>query len=126
MSKNSIFLNYVSEKLTHAKASTGGHDFVNISVPNAASKTGYISLGVNPGQVMPSTKRDGTPVAGCVNVLLGKPEGERTVSICTKAATAKKPAVYAQVKMTNQAIADAYEETRKAYRTAKAAAVAQG
>lgn len=117
----SIFLNRVSNALIHTNKTAEGREFANVSVGNTASANGLMSFAVNCGQVLPCTAKDGTPVDGYSNILLGDGEKERTVSI----ATGKKKITYKSVKMTNQAIADAVKESRKAYRAAQAEAQAE-
>ena len=115
-----VFLNWVSEKMIHINQTAEGRQFASISFPCDKSATGYTTMGVNMGQMLPATKKDKTVVKGYKNVLLGKPDAERTVSICTKAAKGRAKAKYENVKMTNQAIADAVAADRAAYRQAQA------
>lgn len=115
---SNLFLNFVSEKLLHTNTASSGKQFTNVSIPCDKSVTGYASFGVNMGQILPSTRRDGTVIDGYKSVLLGKPETERTVSICTA------PGAYENIKMTNQAIADAIETNCTAYRAARKAPAA--
>lgn len=114
-----IFLNWVSEKMLHSNTSNKGKAFMNVSIPCSQSVTGYASFGVNMGQVMDAKLKDGTVKDGYKSILLGKPEGTRQVSICTKAAKGKTKATYENITMTNQAIRDAVEENRKAYRASQ-------
>lgn len=116
-----VFLNWISEKMIHVNQTAEGRQFASISFPCDKSATGYASVGVNMGQLLPATKKDKTVAEGYKNVLLGKPEAERTVSICTKAAKGKAKATYENVKMTNQDIADAIAADRAAYKAAQAA-----
>ena len=115
-----VFLNWVSEKMIHVNQTAEGRKFASISFPCDKSATGYASVGVNMGQLLAATKKDKTVVKGYKNVLLGKPDATRQVSICTKAAKGKTKAVYEKIDMTNQAIADAVAADRAAYRQAQA------
>ena len=115
-----VFLNWVSEKMIHINQTAEGRQFASISFPCDKSATGYASVGVNMGQLLAATKKDKTVVKGYKNVLLGKPDATRQVSICTKAAKGKTKAVYEKIDMTNQAIADAVAADRAAYRQAQA------
>lgn len=119
-----LFLNYVSEKMLHSNTAGNGKSFVNVSIPCNQSVTGFASFGVNVGQVLDAKKKDGSVVAGYKSILLGKPEGTRQVSICTKAAKGKSKAVYENIQLTNKDIQDAVEANRKAYRAAQAQATA--
>ena len=115
-----VFLNWISEKMIHINVTGEGRQFASISFPCKDSATGYASVGVNMGQLLPATKKDKTVAEGYKNVLLGKPEGERQVSICTKAAKGKAKAKYENVKMTNAEIAKYVTDDRAAYRQAQA------
>lgn len=118
-----IFLNAVSEKMIHTNQKADGTEFANITIPYADSKTGYASFGVNAGQVMDAKKKDGTLIAGMKNVLLGKPEGKRRVSVCTKAPK-KGDKVYSNIELTNEQIAEAFNTARAEYKAAQAQAEA--
>lgn len=110
-----LFLNYVSEKLIHpGQTSDGSRQFANVSVPVANSDNGYGSFAVNTGQILQATKKDGTVVSGMKNILLGDPAKTRKVSVLVGG-------VYESLEMTNQQIADAVTESRKAYRAANEA-----
>lgn len=110
-----LFLNYVSEKLIHTnQTSDGSRQFANVSIPVANSDNGYGSFAVNIGQVLQATKKDGTVVSGMKNILLGDPAKTRKMSVLVGGA-------YESVEMTNQQIADAVAESRKAYRAANEA-----
>ena len=105
-----LFLNYVSEKLIHQNSTEdGSREFANVSIPVEGSKSGYGSFAVNLGQVIDSTKKDGTVVPGMKNILLGAADKTRKISI-------QKGKKYVTVEMTNQEIVDAVAASRKAYR----------
>lgn len=114
----SKFINFISEKMLHVNKTADGKEFVNVSFPCSESKTGYASFGVNLGQVLDAKKHDGTVVAGYKSVLLGDAEKTRKVSVATN----KKGTNFKNIEMTNAAIADAFEESRKAYKAAAATA----
>ena len=114
----SKFINFISEKMLHTNRTADGKEFVNVSFPCSESKTGYASFGVNLGQVLDAKKHDGTVVAGYKSVLLGDAEKTRKVSVATN----KKGTNFKNIEMTNAAIADAFEESRKAYKAAAATA----
>lgn len=113
----SKFINFISEKMLHTNRTADGKEFVNVSFPCAESKTGYASFGVNLGQVLDAKKKDGTVVAGYKSVLLGDDEKTRKVSVATN----KKGTSFKNIEMTNAAIADSYEASRKAYKEANVA-----
>lgn len=129
MAKNGIFMNYVSRKIVHEQNAVKDgktRSFYNVSIPVAASANGYGSFAVNAGQVLASTKRDGTEIPGLCSILLGAPEKTRKVSIAVKKTAKSKKVTYTDVEMTNQEILDAWNESRKQYREAqKAVAVAE-
>lgn len=112
------FINFISEKMLHVNKTADGKEFVNVSFPYAESKTGYASFGVNLGQVLDAKKHDGTVVSGYKSILLGDADKTRKVSIATN----KKGTSYKNIEMTNAAIADSYEASRKAYKAAVATA----
>lgn len=114
----SKFINFISEKMLHVNKTADGKEFVNVSFPCSESKTGYASFGVNLGQVLDAKKKDGSIVAGYKSILLGDAEKTRKVSVATN----KKGTSYKNIEMTNAAIADAFEESRKAYKSATATA----
>lgn len=113
--KNGAFLNYVSTKLLHEQTRADGKTFTNVTIPWAASKSGYANVAVNNGQVL-DTKSDSAKT-----ILLGDKDKTRKMSICTKKATKNKPAVYKTVEISNAEIAEAYAADRKAYREAQKA-----
>ena len=113
-----IFANFVSEAMTHKNQTAEGKEFYNISIATDKSATGYGSFAVNPGQVMPATKKDGTVVDGYKSILLGAPDKVRKVSCAVKKG---KKITYKDVEMTNQEIVDAIKASRKAYRDANSA-----
>ena len=115
MAKKNSWLNYVSEKMIHQNQTAEGKEFANISIACPNSKTGLATIAVNLGQILDSTKKDGSVVDGMKNVLLGAPEKTRKVSIL-------KGGQYETVEMTNAQIVKAVAESRKAYRAAEAEA----
>lgn len=114
-----VFLNWINRKLIHA-ATKDDKTFYNVSIPMKDSTTGYGSLSVNAGQIMTSTTKDGNANDNYVNILLGKPEGVRKISI------KRADGSYATRSLTNMEIAKLVEENRSAYRqSSKAAAPAE-
>ena len=116
--KTNAWLNYVSEKMIHINKTAEGKEFANISIACPQSKTGLATIAVNLGQVIDSTKKDGSIVAGMKNVLLGAPEKTRKISVATN----KKGTNFKTIEMTNEAIATMVADERKAYRAAQAEA----
>lgn len=115
------FLNFVPMQLIHINTRADGKQFASISLPCAESKTGYGSIAINLGQLLPATRgKDRTEVAGFKSILLGDEAKTRKMSIATN----KKGTSYKDVEVTNAQIADAFEESRAAYRAAREAAVA--
>lgn len=110
-----VFLNFRPNATIREQKTGDGKTFYNVSVPCPQSKSGWGSFGVNPGQVYAATKRDGTVVDGYSSILLGKPEGTRQVSICTKLAKGRAKAAYETITMSNADIAAMVAEDRKAY-----------
>ena len=104
--------------MLHVNKTADGKEFVNVSFPCRESKTGYASFGVNLGQVLDAKKHDGTVVSGYKSILLGDAEKTRKVSVATN----KKGTSYKNIELTNAQIADAFEESRKAYKIATATA----
>jgi hypothetical protein len=121
MANVNTFVNYVNEKSIHAQENSKGKAFCNVSIPSNLGITGFASIAVNAGQILPCTRKDGTVSEGYKNVLLGKPEGTHKVSYLVKKATAKRAAKYETVEMSNTAILDMINAARKAYRASQAA-----
>lgn len=106
------FINFISEAMLHTNTTATGKQFVNVSIPCDQSKTGYASFGVNMGQVLNATKKDGTVVAGFKSILLGEADKTRKISVATN----KKGTSYKDIKVTNAAIAEMFNAARNAYR----------
>lgn len=109
------WLNYTSDKMIHVNETAEGKKFANISVSCPQSKTGIATLAVNLGQVIDSTRKDGTVVDGYKNILLGEADKTRKVSVATN----KKGTNYKQIEMTNGEISKMVAEARKEYRAAQ-------
>lgn len=118
MAKN-VFINWINAKAIHTNKTADGKEFCNVSIPSDKSVTGFATVAVNCGQILPCTKKDGTEMADYRNVLLGAEGKTHKVSICTKKATAKKPAVYNTVDMLNEDIVEMINNAKKAYRAAQ-------
>lgn len=113
--KNGLFINGISEALIHANTKKDGTgDFYNVSIPCEKSKTGWASITVATGQVLDSTW-NGKVNEGYKNVLLGKAETARPVSVATNKAGSR----YKTIQMTNQEIADAYKTAKATYKAAQ-------
>lgn len=121
MAKNNLFLNRVSEKLLHVNTSGDGRKFMSVSFPCPESVTGFATLSVSMNQMFASTKKDGTVVNGYKNILLGKPDGERHVSIAVDTADGR---AYESMVMTNTEIVARVDASRNAYREHVKAATA--
>lgn len=93
-----------------------GREFYSVSVACPSSESRFGTIAVTSGQVFAATKNHGTEeVAGYRNVLLGAPEKMRKVSI--KLADGS----YSTIEMSNQAILDAFNAEREAYKAAQPA-----
>lgn len=118
--KNGVFVNGISEKLIRTQINkTTGKEFASVSVPTASY--GFLSVAVNPGQVMPATKFNSKEVIdGLKSILLGAADKARTVTY--KAADGS----IQSIELTNAQIVAEYKAQRKAYRDAKANAAVEG
>lgn len=106
------FINFISEKMLHTNTTKDGKQFVNVSIPCDQSKTGFASFGVNVGQVLNATKKDGTVVEGFKSILLGEADKTRKISVATN----KKGTNYKDIEVSNAAIAEMFNAARNAYR----------
>lgn len=121
MANKNTFMNWVNRQMIHEATGKDGKTFYNVSFPHTESATGYASVSVSAGQVLAATKKDGEVNPAFASILLGAPEKEREVSICTD----KDAKAYTRVKMTNAQIAEAYEGARQAYKAQKSTADAE-
>lgn len=110
--KNGVFINWLSAKLVR-DAKSGDREFKSVSVP---TENGFMSIAVNEGCIIPSTKRDGTVVDGYVSVLIGQKGSTKKVSVPTADGTG-----YETIEMAVTDIADKYNAQRAAYRAAQKA-----
>jgi hypothetical protein len=121
------FLNFVSDAMIHMNQTTKEdgtvREFANVTFACDKSASGYANVAVNKGQLLDAKKKDGTVVDGYKTVLLGDTEKTHKVSICTKKATAKKPAQYETISMTNAEIKASFDEARAQYAASKKSAV---
>ena len=120
MTKNT-WLNYLSTKLIRSATTQDGKEFKSISIPYEESANGFATLTVANGQIFAAKNKSGVENPAFQNVLLGKPEATRKVSICTKMKTDTEKGEYATIELTNAQIGELYQASRQAY---KAAAVA--
>lgn len=119
MAKKNLFINLVNSAMIHMNDRLDGKGQVaNVSFSCEKSKTGIASVGLNPGQILDATRKDGTIIEGYNSVLLGAADAKRQVSICKKVATKTKAAQYDTIEMTNAEILTAFLDGRKAYREA--------
>lgn len=115
------FLNFVPEKLIHMNTRKDGKQFANISIPCEESKTGYGSITVNLGQLLPATRgKDRTAVAGFKSIILGDEAKTRKLSVATN----KKGTAYKDIEITNADIAKAFDAARATYKQRTAATAA--
>ena len=119
--KNGAFIGHYAAGMVHFRDTANGRKFASISINVPESKTGYGTISVNVGQLLPARKMDGTIVDNRYTILLGDRDKSRKVSICTKKKTKTKPAEYATITLTNGEIADMVAEARAAYAEAQAA-----
>ena len=121
-SKN-IWLNYVSNSMIHdqAKNNDPSRTFKSVTINFPESKSGLATIGVNDGQVKDSTKKNGAPVEGFSNILLGDADKIREVSIATKVDKNGHGTAFKTVQKTNGEIGKIFEEERAKYREAQKA-----
>lgn len=107
-----VFINFISDKMLHLQTNkSDGRNFYSVSVacPQSANKFGTIA--VTEKQVFAATKNKGTEVVdGFKNVLLGRPDKMRKVSILNADGT------YGTVEMSNADILKAFDAEREAYK----------
>lgn len=107
-----VFINFISDKMLHLQTNkSDGRNFYSVSIacPQSANKFGTIAVAEK--QVFAATKNKGQQVVdGFKNVLLGRPEKSRKVSILNADDT------YGTVEMTNAEILSAFDAEREAYR----------
>lgn len=118
----STFINYIKSTSIHEQTAQNGNKFCNVSIPCKDSVTGFATIAVNPGQIMPTTDKNQQTVLGYNNVLLGKADGKRKVNVCKQAKTDTAEAVYETIEMTNAEIGKLCAASRKAYKAAQKAA----
>ena len=112
-SKN-VWLNYVSDKMIHEQHRTDDptRTFRSVTISCPESATGLATIAVNDGQVKPSTKKNGAPVEGFSNILLGDADKTHKVSV----ATDKKGKNFKDIEMTNGEICRMFEVEKAKYR----------
>lgn len=123
------WINNISKSLVRMKDGTdkkgNPNQFASVSIPVSTeiSQSGWMSITLRSGQVRPATK-GGQVSDTYVSLLLGAPEKERNVSVCTKLTKAGKPSkakdAYETIQMTNEAIAAAFDAHRAEYKAAQA------
>ena len=125
MATTNAWLNYISTSLIRdAKTKDGTKTFKSVSVPYSESANGFASITVSAGQVMTSKNKAGVENPAFRNILLGKPDATRKVSICTEAPVKGVSAgVYETIELTNAQIAAGFAANRDAYKKATQPAV---
>lgn len=109
------WINYIPATLVRdAKTQDGSKSFKSVSVPCAESANGFASITVSNGQVMESKTKAGVVNDKFRNILLGKPDATRKVSVKLADGT------YQTIEMTNEALAAAFQASRTAYKAAVA------
>lgn len=126
-SKN-VWLNYVANGMIHDQAKKDDPDrtFKSVTVNCPESKSGLATIAVNDGQVKPSTKKNGAPVEGFSNVLLGDADKTRDVSIATKVNKKGKGTEFETIQMTNAEIGKMFEAEKAKYRESQKAKSVDG
>ena len=120
MANKNVFINWVNTKMIHAQTATAtGKEFSNISVPCDESVTGFATIAVNNGQILPCTKKDGTEMSDYKNILLGSEGKTHKVSICVKKGKTARGTKYETRVMKNEDICKMIADARKAYRAAQ-------
>lgn len=111
---NNVWLNYVSDKMIHEqhKNDDPNRTFRSVTINCPQSKTGLATIAVNDGQVRPSTKKNGAPVEGFSNVLLGDADKTHKVSV----ATDKAGKHFKDIEMKNSEIGQMFEAEKAKYR----------
>ncbi len=110
MTKNT-WINFISAGLIRqAQTKDGSKKFISVSVPFASSESGFATITVNASQVFPSKTRNGVTNDRFRNILLGKPDALRKVSVMTD----KDSKTYETISITNADLADAFLQTREA------------
>lgn len=107
-----VFINFISEKMLHLQTNKAdGRQFYSVSIACPASANKFGTIAVTEKQVFAATKTKGTQVVdGFKNLLLGRPEKTRKVSILNADGS------YGTVEMTNAEILQAFDAEREAYK----------
>lgn len=107
-----VFINFISDKMLHLQTNkSDGRNFYSVSIACPASANKFGTIAVTEKQVFAATKNKGTEVVdGFKNVLLGRPDKMRKVSILNADST------YGTVEMSNADILKAFDAEREAYK----------
>ena len=107
-----VFINFISDKMLHLQTNkSDGRNFYSVSIDCPASANKFGTIAVTEKQVFAATKNKGTEVVdGFKNVLLGRPDKMRKVSILNADGT------YGTVEMSNADILKAFDAEREAYK----------
>ena len=121
MTKNT-WINFLSTKLIRqAQTKDGSKKFISVSVPFASSESGFATITVNACQVFPAKTRNGVTNDRFRNILLGKPDALRKVSVMTD----KNSKTFETISITNADLANAFLKTREVYTSSKALSEAE-
>ncbi len=116
---NNTFINYYPAGMVHINSTTDKNgnvrQFANVSFSCPGSKNGYGTFAVSLGQILPATRKDGTPVNGCYSIMLGDAEKTRKVSIATNNPKDRSKRKYESVLLTNAQIAEYVNTARAEY-----------
>lgn len=100
------FIPAVSSKLIKK---TKNANYVTVGVPNPVAGSDWGRVVIRTTQATDVIKKDGSVVNGVKNIVLGKDDKERTVSIATDKG-------YKKIKLTNREIAELWKANRAAYK----------
>ena len=109
------WINDVSTKLIHqVKTNDSKKNLLSISIPFESSENGYASILIDVNQIYPSRNKNGIINDRFRNILLGKPDASRKVSVMTD----KASKTYEKIDITNADLAEIFRESRAAYKNA--------
>ena len=106
---NLLFLNNYPEKLVRHKVSAAPREFLTVSYQLLNGDWATFCANF----AKPALRRDNSSIDGCLNILMGKPEGKRTVRI-------KSADGYHDEVLTNQEIWSQIQASRDAYKASVA------
>lgn len=117
MTKNysNAWLNYISTKLVREVTARNGNRFISVSVPFEASKNGFATITVSKDQVFKTKNKDGTLNDNFRNILLGRPDAVRRISIMSDAINR----TFDTIEITNEDLAISFRSQRNMYKRLK-------